>query len=72
MSAYHPVSPWGWGVVVEKPLSVILAPVKKITLRLFAITGFMLILGGIFAYRWAAIIVESQKLARGSTRRRLF
>ena len=64
ISAYHPVSPWGWGVVVEKPTAVILAPVRKITLWLAAITGFMLLLGGIFAYRWAEIIFESQKLTR--------
>jgi signal transduction histidine kinase len=64
ISAYHPVSPWGWGVVVEKPVTVILAPVRKITIWLIAITGFMLLLGGIFAYRWAEIIFESQKLTR--------
>jgi signal transduction histidine kinase len=64
ISAYHPVEPWGWGVVVEKPTAVILAPVKKITLWLAAITGFMLLLGAIFAYRWAEILSESQKLTR--------
>ncbi len=64
ISAYHPVTPWGWGVVVEKPVAVILAPVRKITLWLAALTGSMLFLGGFFAYRWAEILFESQKLTR--------
>jgi signal transduction histidine kinase len=64
ISAYHPVAPWGWGVVVEKPTAVILAPVRKITLWLAAITGSMLLLGAIFAYRWAEILSESQKLTQ--------
>jgi signal transduction histidine kinase len=64
ISAYHPVTPWGWGVVVEKPVAIILAPVRKITLWLAALTGSMLFLGGFFAYRWAEVLFESQKLTR--------
>ncbi|MCL5022343.1 MAG: ATP-binding protein [Nitrospirae bacterium] len=62
ISAYHPVKEWGWGVIVEKPVDVILAPVKKIRLSLFGFTWLLLILGGFFAYRFSEILVSVQKL----------
>ncbi|MBI5641370.1 MAG: response regulator [Nitrospirae bacterium] len=62
-SAYSPVKEWGWAVVVEKPEEVVLDPVRKITSWIFAITGLMLLLGGYFAYRGAALLVETQKLS---------
>ncbi len=62
ISAYHPVTEFGWGVVVEKPENIVLAPVKKITFYLIAITGLMLFLGGFFAYRGAELLISLQCL----------
>lgn len=64
VAAYSPVKAWGWGIVVEKPESLVLAPVRRITIWISAITGAMLLMGGFFAYRWAEILFESQKLSQ--------
>ncbi|MBI4826048.1 MAG: PAS domain S-box protein [Nitrospirae bacterium] len=58
ISAYHPVTEWGWGVVVEQQINAVLAPAKKIQFALFAVTGFMLLLGGYFAYKASALMVS--------------
>ncbi len=60
-SAYHPVREWGWGVVVDKPAELVLAPVRRVTLSLAGITVLMLLLGGFFAYRWAELLAASKK-----------
>ncbi|MEK6743296.1 MAG: ATP-binding protein [Nitrospirota bacterium] len=62
-SAYHPVKEWGWGVVVDKPVEVVLAPVRKITFWLAAVTGLILLFGGYAAYRAADLLVETELLA---------
>ncbi|MBI5141931.1 MAG: hypothetical protein HZA20_07035 [Nitrospirae bacterium] len=62
ISAFIPVPQWGWGVVAEKPLALFLAPLRRITMSLFAFTGFMLIIGGAFAYRWAGMLASSKNL----------
>ncbi len=62
-SAYHPVRQWGWGVIVDKPVSVVLEPVRRVSLWLFPITGFLLVVGGFFAYRWAEMLAGSKKAA---------
>ncbi|MBI5848900.1 MAG: PAS domain S-box protein [Nitrospirae bacterium] len=58
IAAYHPVSNWGWGVVVEQQVNAVLAPARKIRLALFIVTGLMLLLGGFFAYRASALLVS--------------
>ena len=68
ISAYHPVTEWGWGVIVEKPMDVVLAPVRKITFWLFVVTGAMLALGGFFAYKWSDVLVSVQKLTEELSR----
>lgn len=60
-SAYHPVKEWGWGVVVDKPAEVVLAPVRKVTFSLAGITVIMLLLGGFFAYGWSEMLAASRK-----------
>ncbi|HAK88864.1 MAG: hypothetical protein A2077_07715 [Nitrospirae bacterium GWC2_46_6] len=61
--AYHPVSKWGWGVVVEKPESLVLAPVRRVTFYLIAVTSLMLLIGGYLAYKGAELFVSTQRLA---------
>lgn len=61
LAAYHPVEKWGWGVIAEMPEGVVLANVRKITLTLVAFTGFMLLIGGVFAYMAA---VQTSEIAR--------
>lgn len=63
ISAYRPIKKWGWGVIVDKPVDVVLAPVRKIQWALFTVTGFMLLLGGFFAYKWAEMIFTLKKLS---------
>lgn len=62
IAAYQPVAEFGWGVVVEKPESIVLAPVKSINYWLIAITGLMLFIGGFFAYKGAELLISSQRL----------
>lgn len=59
ISAYYPVT--GWGVVVEKHLDVVFAPIRKINVWVFGITGFMLLIGGFFAYQWAEVRASSKR-----------
>jgi signal transduction histidine kinase/CheY-like chemotaxis protein len=62
--AYYPVKEWGLGVVVQTPLKDVLAPVREITLGLLAFTGFMLLMGGFFAYRAAEMFISTQRLTK--------
>ncbi|MFZ6007028.1 MAG: ATP-binding protein [Nitrospirota bacterium] len=62
IAAYQPVAEFGWGVIVEKPESIALAPVKSINYWLIAITGLMLSIGGFFAYKGAELLISSQRL----------
>ena len=63
ISAYHPLKEWSWGVIVDNPIGVVLEPVRRISLWVFGITGFMLFLGGFFAYRFSELLVSVQGLA---------
>ncbi len=69
-SAYHPVKEWGWGVVVEKPVAVVLAPVRRITLWIVLVTSLMVVIGGWFAYRGANLLLAKKALS--DERDRLF
>ncbi|MBI5099335.1 MAG: PAS domain S-box protein [Nitrospirae bacterium] len=63
LSAYHPVAGWGWGVVVEQRVDVVLAPARRIQWALFAVTVFMLLVGGYFACRWSEMMFALKKLS---------
>ena len=62
-SAYHPVKEWGWGVIVDKPVEIVLAPVRKINILIFTISGLMLLLGSFFAYKFSEMFVSVQKFS---------
>jgi PAS domain S-box-containing protein len=63
LSAYHPIADWGWGVVVEQRVDVVLASARRIQWALFTVTGFMLLVGGYFACRWSGMIFALKKLS---------
>jgi signal transduction histidine kinase/CheY-like chemotaxis protein len=62
--AYHPVDERGWGVIVEKPESVIFAPVRRIRILLLVITAGMVLIAGFFSYRWAGMFASAHSLSR--------
>lgn len=62
LAAYHPVSEYGWSVVVTRHESEVFAPVRKITLWLVAVTSFMLLGGGFFALKGAVLLNSAEKL----------
>jgi signal transduction histidine kinase len=64
LSSYHPIEEWGWGVVIDKHLDVVLAPVRKVTVWLVLVTGLMLLFGGYIAYQGADLLVEAELLAK--------
>jgi len=64
LSSYHPMEEWGWGVVVDKHLLDVLAPVRKVTFWLVVVTGLMLLAGGFAAYRGADLLVETELLTK--------
>jgi len=63
-SAYHPIKELGWGVIVDKPVDIVLAPIREIRWALFSVTGLMLLLGGFFAYLGASLLAEREQLSR--------
>ena len=63
ISAYHPVIEWGWGVIVDKPVEIVLEPVRKINILIFTISGLMLLLGSFFAYKFSEMFVSVQKFS---------
>jgi signal transduction histidine kinase len=64
IAAYHPVQEFGWGIIVEKPESAAFAPVKKVTFYLAAVTFLMLMLGAVFSYKWADLLIKTYRFAR--------
>lgn len=62
LAAYHPVSEYGWSIVVTRHESEVFAPVRKITLWLIAVTSFMLLGGGFFALKGAVLLNSAEKL----------
>jgi hypothetical protein len=61
-TSYRPIGDYGWGVIVDVPTRVVMAPLAGILTLLAAVTLFMLLVGGYFAYRWA-LLLESEKAA---------
>ncbi len=64
ISSYHPIEEWGWGVIVDRQVAEVLAPVKKVTFWLFVVTGFILLGSGFIAYRGADLLVETELLTK--------
>lgn len=62
LAAYHPVSEYGWSVVVTRHESEVFAPARKITLWLVAFTSFMLLGGGFFALKGAVLLNSAEEL----------
>ncbi|MEW6602460.1 MAG: ATP-binding protein, partial [Nitrospirota bacterium] len=71
-SSYRPVKEWGWGVIVDKPVNVVLEPIRKISLWLFVVTGFMLVAGGFIAYRGADLLIATQRLTEKLSKEEYF
>ena len=63
ISSYHPMDEWGWGVVVDRHVDVVLAPVRKVTVWLIIVTGSMILLGAVFAYKGSRLLISERKLA---------
>ncbi|MDI6722457.1 MAG: cache domain-containing protein, partial [Candidatus Aenigmarchaeota archaeon] len=63
LAAYYSVSEYGWSVVVTRHESEVFAPVRKITLWLAGFTSFMLLAGGFFALKGAALLHSAEELA---------
>jgi len=61
ISAYHPVDISGWGVVTERALDEVLAPVQNVVRGLCLFTAFMLLLSAWFAYRRADLLFKFKK-----------
>lgn len=64
ITAYHPVEPWNWGVIVEWPLREILSPVNTVVWGLFLATGLMLALGAVFACLGGELLNSTQRLTK--------
>ncbi|MBZ0158252.1 MAG: PAS domain S-box protein [Alphaproteobacteria bacterium] len=61
ISAYYPIKEYGWGVIVDKPMDVVLAPVRKLNEMVYAISGLMLLLGGVLAYGFSKMFIAQKK-----------
>ena len=61
ISGYHPVDSSGWGVITERPLDEVLAPVKDVTRGIYLFTAIMLLVGGWFAWRRSELIFKLNK-----------
>jgi signal transduction histidine kinase len=61
-TSYRPVGEHGWGLIVDVPTRVVMAPLAGILTWLAVITLFMLLAGGYFGYRWS-LLLESEKAA---------
>ena len=62
ISSYYPINGLGWGVIMDKPVEIVLAPVREINLWLFSVAVIMFSAGAFFAYQWAEMLVSAQKL----------
>jgi len=61
-TSYRVVGDYGWGVIVDVPTEVVLAPLTTMLRWTFAVTLFLLIAGGVCGYG-AGLLLESRKNA---------
>ncbi|MEW6541511.1 MAG: ATP-binding protein [Bacillota bacterium] len=59
-TSYRPIGEYGWGVVVDVPTRVAMAPLILMLKWMAAVTLFLLLAGGYFGYRWS-LLLESEK-----------
>ena len=62
-AAYHPVGQVGWGLVTERSLTEVLAPVTGLVRWLALFAGGMVLLAVLLAYRWADMFSTSRAVA---------
>ncbi|MBS3975362.1 MAG: sensor histidine kinase [Syntrophomonadaceae bacterium] len=59
-TSYRPVGDYGWGIIVDVPTRVVMAPLAGIITWMAAVTLLLLLAGGFFGYRWS-LMLESEK-----------
>ncbi|MDP2156704.1 MAG: ATP-binding protein, partial [Nitrospirota bacterium] len=62
LTAYQPLTKWGWGVIVQRPEQEVHAPLRKLTYGLFLFTAIMLAIGVSLAYRRSETIFSLRRL----------
>ena len=62
-AAYHPLEQVGWGLVTERSLTEVLAPVTGLIRWLALFTGGTVLLVVLLAYRWADMFSASQAVS---------
>ncbi|MEW6220471.1 MAG: response regulator [Thermodesulfobacteriota bacterium] len=60
-AAFHPVAVSGWGLVVEKPLRVVWAPVRRISGWIAGLTACILLVSGGLALQWARLLAAAKR-----------
>ncbi len=59
-TSYQPIGKFGWGVLVDIPTRIALAPLFTIQRSLLAVVLVLLAMGGYTGYRWA-LMVDREK-----------
>lgn len=63
LTSYRPLGDYGWGVIVDIPTRVVMAPLTGTLTWLAAVTLFMLLAGGYFGYRWSLMLEWERETA---------
>ena len=63
VTAYQPIERWGWGVIVQRPESVVYGPLRKLIFGLFAFTAAMSGIGAYLAYRRSETLFSLKRLS---------
>jgi signal transduction histidine kinase len=61
-TSYRPVGDYGWGIIVNVPTRVAMAPLAGILTWLVAVFFFMLLVGGGSGYSWS-LLLEAERVA---------
>lgn len=64
VAAYYPLDQCGWGVVTERPLKEILAPLNQVTKGFYLFAVAIVFLAGFNAYKWAGLLSSARKTAQ--------
>ncbi len=64
IAMYHPVSNFGWGVVIDRHESEILRPVRNLAVWIAGFTLVFLGIGAFFAYQGAGLLASTDALAK--------
>jgi len=71
-TAYAPVVTYGWGVVSERSLAEVLAPVRRLLLGVGIFAGLMALISVAGAYRWADMFSVSQAVSERLRKEEVF